>query len=29
MRWIPPLDVARGEIEEGLGVFQEALLATR
>jgi 4-aminobutyrate aminotransferase len=28
MRWIPPLDVARGEIEEGLGVFQEALLAT-
>jgi 4-aminobutyrate aminotransferase len=29
MRWIPPLDVARDEIEEGLGVFQAALLATR
>jgi 4-aminobutyrate aminotransferase len=28
-RWIPPLDVTRDEIEESLGVFQEALLATR
>lgn len=29
VRWIPPLDVERAEIEEGLGVFQQALLATR
>jgi len=29
VRWIPPLDVDRAEIEEALGVFQEALLATR
>jgi 4-aminobutyrate aminotransferase len=29
VRWIPPLDVARPEIEEALGVFQESLLATR
>jgi 4-aminobutyrate aminotransferase len=29
VRWIPPLDVERSEIEEALGVFQEALLATR
>ncbi len=29
MRWIPPLDVDRAEIEEALGIFQEALLATR
>ncbi|MGI9538816.1 MAG: aspartate aminotransferase family protein, partial [Miltoncostaeaceae bacterium] len=28
VRWIPPLDVDRPEIEEALGVFQEALLAT-
>ena len=28
MRWIPPLDVSRDEIEESLGIFQEALLAT-
>ena len=28
-RWIPPLDVSRDEIEESLGTFQEALLATR
>jgi 4-aminobutyrate aminotransferase len=27
-RWIPPLDVSRAEIEEGLGIYQEALLAT-
>jgi 4-aminobutyrate aminotransferase-like enzyme len=27
-RWIPPLDVSRAEIEESLGIFQEALLAT-
>ena len=29
VRWIPPLDVQRSEIEEALGIFQEALLATR
>jgi 4-aminobutyrate aminotransferase len=29
VRWIPPLDVDRSEIEEALGVFQEALLQTR
>jgi len=29
VRWIPPLDVERPEIEEALGVFQEALLATQ
>jgi 4-aminobutyrate aminotransferase len=29
VRWIPPLDVDRAELEEALGVFQEALLATR
>ena len=29
MRWIPPLDVSRDEVEESLGIFQEALLATR
>jgi 4-aminobutyrate aminotransferase len=29
VRWIPPLDVDRPEIEEALGVFQEALLATQ
>jgi len=29
MRWIPPLDVGRAEIEEALGIFQEALLTTR
>jgi 4-aminobutyrate aminotransferase len=28
VRWIPPLDVQRTEIEEALGIFQEALLAT-
>ena len=28
LRWIPPLDVSRDEIEEGLGIFAEALLAT-
>jgi 4-aminobutyrate aminotransferase len=28
VRWIPPLDVDRPEIEEALGVFQQALLAT-
>jgi 4-aminobutyrate aminotransferase len=28
MRWIPPLDVRRDEVEESLGIFQEALLAT-
>jgi 4-aminobutyrate aminotransferase len=28
VRWIPPLDVQRTEIEEALGVFQEALLTT-
>ena len=29
VRWIPPLDVERSEIEEALGVFQQALLDTR
>jgi len=29
VRWIPPLDVERAEIEEALGIFQESLLATR
>ena len=29
VRWIPPLDVQRTEIEEALGIFQEALLTTR
>ena len=29
VRWIAPLDVERAEIEEALGVFQEALLATK
>jgi 4-aminobutyrate aminotransferase len=29
LRWIPPLDVERAEIEEALGVFQEVLLATQ
>jgi 4-aminobutyrate aminotransferase len=29
MRWIPPVDVSRDEVEESLGIFQEALLATR
>jgi 4-aminobutyrate aminotransferase len=29
LRWIPPLDVDRAEIEEALGVFQEVLLATQ
>ena len=29
VRWIPPLDVSRSEIEEALGVFQESLMATR
>ena len=29
VRWIPPLDVERAEIEEALGIFQEALLATK
>ena len=28
VRWIAPLDVERTEIEEALGIFQEALLAT-
>ena len=28
-RWIPPLDVSRAEVEESLGIFQEALLATQ
>jgi len=28
VRWIPPLDVERAEIEEALGIFGEALLAT-
>ena len=28
VRWIPPLDVERSEIEEALGVFQQALLDT-
>jgi 4-aminobutyrate aminotransferase len=28
MRWIPPVDVSRDEVEESLGIFQEALLAT-
>lgn len=28
VRWIPPLDVERSEIEEALGIFQEALLET-
>ncbi len=28
MRWIAPLDVSRDEVEESLGIFQEALLAT-
>lgn len=28
MRWIPPLDVDRSEIEEALGIFQAALLET-
>jgi 4-aminobutyrate aminotransferase len=27
-RWIPPLDVSRDEIEESLGIFQDALLTT-
>jgi len=29
VRWIPPLDVERSEIEEALGIFQGALLTTR
>jgi 4-aminobutyrate aminotransferase len=29
MRWIAPLDVRRDEVEESLGIFQEALLETR
>jgi 4-aminobutyrate aminotransferase len=29
VRWIPPLDVQRSELEEALGIFQESLLATR
>jgi 4-aminobutyrate aminotransferase len=29
MRWIPPVDVSRDEVEESLGIFQEALLVTR
>jgi 4-aminobutyrate aminotransferase len=29
IRWIPPLDVARAELEEALGIFQEVLLETR
>ena len=29
VRWIPPLDVDRSELEEALGVFQKALLETR
>ena len=29
LRWIPPLDVERAEIEEALGIFQAALLETR
>ena len=29
VRWIPPLDVERAEIEEALGIFQDALLATK
>ena len=29
VRWIPPLDVSRPEIEEALGVFQQALLETQ
>mgnify|MGYP001822596600 FL=1 len=29
VRWIPPLDVQRSEIEEALGVFQLSLLATQ
>ena len=29
MRWIPPVDVGRDEVEESLGIFQEALLTTR
>jgi 4-aminobutyrate aminotransferase len=28
LRWIPPLDVQRSEIEEALGIFSQALLAT-
>ena len=28
VRWIPPLDVERSEIEEALGIFQTALLET-
>ena len=28
MRWIPPVDVSRDEVEESLGIFQQALLAT-
>ncbi len=29
VRWIPPLDVQRSEIEEALGIFQGALVATQ
>jgi 4-aminobutyrate aminotransferase len=29
VRWIPPLDVDRAEIEEALGIFGEALLSTQ
>jgi len=29
IRWIPPLSVTRRELEESLGIFQEALLATQ
>ena len=29
VRWIPPLDVERGEIEEAMGIFQGALLETQ
>jgi 4-aminobutyrate aminotransferase-like enzyme len=29
IRWIPPLDVDRAEIEEALGIFQATLLETQ
>ncbi|MFV2064062.1 MAG: aspartate aminotransferase family protein [Chloroflexota bacterium] len=29
VRWIPPINVDRGELEEALGIFQKALLETR
>jgi acetylornithine aminotransferase/4-aminobutyrate aminotransferase len=29
VRWIPPLDVTSAELDEALGIFGDALVATR